>query len=299
MWESIFTTFESRTNEVWHLFVDWAAEHLLQILIIVIGAEILYRVSTKTINRVVHHATHRPDLFPTEVDRRKRVKTLDSLVNATLRVVIFIIATIMVINELGVNTGPLIASAGVIGVALGFGAQSLIKDFMSGFFIITENQYRVGDVIEIATMVGNVKVTGTVEAITIRTTVLRDLSGQLHHIPNGNIIVTTNMTMNYASLNEEIMLDKDTDIDKLEHVINHTGEELANSPDYKRTIIEPPHFERVETIAGEGVVVKILGKTIPGEQWKLKGVFYRRLLKAFDKNHIKLAHAQTIVHKGK
>ncbi len=296
MWESLLISLESRFNEVWHLFVDWAAAHLLQIIIIIIGAELVYRLGTKTINRIVHRATHRPDLFPTAVDRRKRLKTLDSLVNATLRLFVFIIATIMVINELGVNTGPLIASAGIIGVALGFGAQSLIKDFMSGFFIITENQYRVGDVIELSTQLGGFRVTGTVEAITIRTTVLRDLSGQLHHIPNGNIAVTTNMTMNFANLNEDVLVDKATDIDKLEHVINHVGEELAENPDYKRHIIEAPHFERIEVVSDDGLVVKVLGKTTPGDQWLIKGAFYRQLMKAFAKNHIKLAKAQAMIN---
>ncbi len=298
MWESLLNSLEDRINEVWHLLIDWSAAHLLQIIIIIIGAEVLYRFGAKTINKIVHRATHRPDLFPTESDRRKRVRTLDSLVNATLRIFIIIIAAIMIINELGVNTGPLIASAGIIGVALGFGAQNLIKDFMSGFFVITENQYRVGDVIEISTQLGGFRITGTVEGITIRTTVLRDLSGQLHHIPNGNIAVTTNMTMNFANLNEEILIDKSVDIDKLEHVINHVGEELASNPDFKRHIIEAPHFERIEMMSGDGLVVKVLGKTTPGDQWAIKGAFYRQLLKALEKNHIKLAQAQALIHKG-
>lgn len=289
MWETAFNSVELRLNEVWHLFVDWSAAHLLQIAIIVVGAEILYRVSTKTVNKVIHRATHRPDLFPTESDRKKRLKTLDSLINAVLRLGIFMIATIMVINELGVNTAPLIASAGVIGVALGFGAQSLIRDFMSGFFIITENQYRVGDVIDIITNVGGIKVSGTVEAITIRTTIIRDQDGKLHHVPNGNIMTASNLTMNYAGLNEDLAVSNKTDIDKLEHIINHVGEELVRDTKIGSKIIQPPYFDRVDRISGDAMVVKIFGKTTPGEQWRVRGAFYKKLQPALEKNHIKLS----------
>lgn len=293
MWESAFINVQSRLNEVWHLFIDWSSAHLLQIIIIVIGAELLYRALTKTISGIVHRATHRPDLFPTESDRKKRLKTLDSLINAVLRIGIFAIATIMVINEMGINTAPLIASAGIIGVALGFGAQSLIRDFMSGIFIITENQYRVGDVIEVTTNAAGIKVIGTVEAITIRTTVIRDQDGRLHHVPNGNIMATSNLTMNYAGLNEDLVVSSNTDIDKLEHIINHVGEELVHDTKVGKKIIQPPYFDRVDKINGDSMTVKIFGKTNPGEQWRVRGAFYKKLQPALEKNHINLTHSPT------
>lgn len=299
MWEQTLKGLGDNAHEVWLLIESWMADHLLHIIFIVVGAEILYRVLTKMLSTILHKTTHRPDLFPTELDRKKRVKTLDSLIRAVVRVGILIITAMMISNELGIDTGPLIASAGVIGVALGFGAQSLIRDFMSGFFIITENQFRVGDVIEVATSVASVRVSGTVEAITIRTTVIRDLSGQLHHIPNGNIMVTTNMTMNFAKINEELVVEQDTDIEKLEHVINHTGEELAASPTFKHRIIEPPYFARIDRINNDGLVVKVYGKTTPGEQWSVKGELYRRLTKALDKNNIALAQTHVTVSQVK
>lgn len=289
MWETAFNNVGSRINEVWHIFIDWSAAHLIQIIIIVVGAEILLRILTKTINKVIHKIAHRPDLFPTESDRKKRLKTIDSLINATLRLAIFIIATIMVVSELGINTAPLIASAGVLGVALGFGAQSLIRDFMSGFFIITENQYRVGDVVEITTNVGAAKISGTVDSITIRTTIVRDIDGKIHHIPNGNIMVASNLTMHYAGFNEDLAVNEKTDIDKLEHVINHVGEELIRDTKVGGQIIQPPYFDRVDRIGSNGIVVKIFGKTVPGEQWQVRGAFYKKLLPALEKNHIKLS----------
>jgi small conductance mechanosensitive channel len=288
MWESAFQSVQSRASEVWQLFSSWASQHLLQIIIIIVAAEIVYRVSTKAVSKLVHKATHRPDLFPTASDRKKRLKTIDSLVNATLRITVFAVAGIMIISELGINTGPLIASAGIIGVALGFGAQSLIKDFMSGFFVITENQYRVGDVIELSTLLGNTQISGTVEAITIRTTVVRDMDGKLHHFPNGNIAVASNMTMNYAQINEDIMVDLKTDVDKITHIINHIGEEMKADTKLGRKIVQPPHFERIDAVTKDGLAIKIMAKTTPGDQWLIKGELFKRLLPALEKNHIKL-----------
>ncbi len=289
MWVTAFDSVGSRINEVWHLFIDWSTAHLLQIIIIIVGAEMLLRILSKTVNKITHKMTHRSDLFPTESDRKKRLKTLDSLINATLRLTIFVIAIIMVISELGINTAPLVASAGVVGVALGFGAQSLIRDFMSGFFIITENQYRVGDVVEITTNIAASKVSGTVDAITIRTTIIRDIDGKIYHVPNGSIVISSNLTMHYAGFNEDLSVDYKTDLDKLEHIINHIGEELVRDVKIGSKIIQPPYFDRVDKISKSGVVVKVFGKTVPGEQWEVRGAFYKRLLPALAKQHIKLS----------
>jgi len=295
MWE---TSLNSNFADVWHQIATWMGDHLLNVVIIVVGAQIIFQLSIRAISKIIHKTARRPDLFPTESDRKKRVKTLDSLIRTALGAVIAVIASVMIASELGINTGPLVASAGVIGVALGFGAQSLIRDFMSGFFIITENQYRVGDVVHISTLVGTVEVTGEVEDISIRTTVVRDLDGSLHHVSNGSILVTTNLTMNYAQINEDITVNQDTDIDKLEHVINHVGEELAANPDFKSRILEPPHFDRMVRFTNEGVLIRVLGKTVAGDQWQVKGELYKRLKIAFEKNHIDLPAGPTHTKKS-
>lgn len=270
----------------------WLDLHLINIVVILVGAYFARKIITQFLSRAIKH-TVRHDLFPTEFDRKKRVQTLDALIGATVRILIWIIAAIMVISEIGIDTGPLLASAGILGVALGFGAQSLIKDFMSGMFIIIENQYRVGDVVELS------NISGVVEHITIRTTVVRDMDGDLHHIPNGSITVTTNKTMDFAQINEKFTVGIDSDIEELEHVINHVGEQLSADPNYKRHIIEPPHFGRVDGYDKDGMIVRVFGKTSPGEQWAIKGAFYKSLNKAFKKHHIEIPHTQLTIHESK
>ncbi|MCA9334228.1 mechanosensitive ion channel family protein [Candidatus Saccharibacteria bacterium] len=271
---------------------SWLASHFLSIVIILIFGYIAKFLLTKLMRKVVKQ-TVRHDLFPTESDKKKRLKTLDGLIGAIVGVVVWVVVIIMIINELGINTGPLLASAGVIGIVIGFGAQTLIKDFTTGLFIIAENQYRVGDVIEIN------GVSGVVEDITIRTTVLRDLDGHSHHIPNGSIDATTNMTMGYSNLHENFTVDLDTDIEQLEHIINHVGEQLTTNPSLKGLIIEPPKFTRVTGFNNDGLMIKVVGKTTPGDQWQVQGEFYKQLKKAFDRHKIGIPYPQVTVHQAK
>lgn len=271
---------------------QWFADHFLSIVIILVLGYVAKLLLTRLVRNIIKQ-TVRHDLFPTEVDRKKRLKTLDGLVGTVVGIFVWIVVIIMIVSELGINTGPLLASAGVIGIVLGFGAQTLIKDFTSGLFIIAENQYRVGDVIEIN------NISGVVEEITIRTTVLRDLDGHLHHIPNGSVDVTTNMTMDYANLHENFTVGTDTEIEQLEHVINHVGEQLTTNPELKALIVEPPKFARITGFNRDGLTVKVLGKTTPGDQWKVQGEFYKQLKKAFDRHHIQVPHRQLTVHNTK
>lgn len=260
---------------------EWIGNHGLNIAVIVLGAWLLKRFGAQIISQLLRH-TIRPDLYPTKADREKRLKTLSSLVGASIGIIIYIVAGIMIIGELGVNTAPLIASAGILGVALGFGAQSLIKDFVSGIFIIIENQYRVSDEVQLGS------VSGVVEAITIRTTVLRDLNGHVHHVPNGTITFTTNKTMDFGRINEDIEVAMDTDLDRLEHIINHVGQEIAALPEFKRHIHEAPHLASFRGFSSTGFRVKILGKTSANEHWRIRSELYKRLKDAFEQHKIKV-----------
>ncbi len=277
----MFNFFDQGYQNFLELVGNWLGQHGGAILIILATAWVAQRFGARLITRIFHQ-TVRQDLYPTKVDRERRLKTIDSLVGAFLRVSIYVIAIIMIMSELGINTGPLIASAGVLGIALGFGAQSLIKDFTSGMFIIFENQYRVGDIVELE------KVTGTVEAITVRTTVIRDFGGNLHHISNGMITHSANKTIGFGGINEDILFPSDVDIDRLRKLINKLGTDMSADPKFGPKIIEPPHFVRITDFEERGIKVKIYGTTTPNDSWQVRGEFYTRLLAALRQAKIKL-----------
>ena len=234
-------------------------------------------VLTSILNRALK--THP---FASETDRKKRADTLDSLLSAISKVLIGIVAVIMIVDELGINTAPLLASAGVVGVAFGIGAQSLIKDFTNGLFIIIENQYRVGDFVQFDT------IQGVVQAITIRTTILKDFDGNIHHVPNSSIVVATNMTFGSSGINQDLTVSMDTDMDKLEKVVNQVGEVMAADETLGKKIKRAPYFAQVVQFAERGVIIKVLGETTPGAQWKVKTELLKRLSEAFVKNNIDL-----------
>lgn len=292
MWEEFFTDLSDNAVHVFNLAGSWLDQHLLNILIILAGAYLLRKFGTKLIIKLLHK-TIRRDLYPTELDRKKRLQTLDSLTGAGMRVFAWLIASFMIISELGIDTTPLLASASVFGLAIGIGAQSLVKDFVSGVFIISENQYRVGDAVEIG------DVDGVVEAITIRTTIIRDLDGDLHHVPNGSITVTTNKTMDFGSINEDVVVARDTDLKALEHIINHVGERLVNEPSLKGFIVEAPYFSQIKGYDKDGIVVKILGKTTAGDSWKVRSELYRHLTKAFKQHDVVVPYGEFTIHQTK
>lgn len=272
----------------WHNIGHFWSDHAFNLLVIFLVAWLAKRYGGQFVTRIFH-STIRADLYPTKSDRIKRLETIDSITNAILQIAVYIIAGIMIVSELGVNTTPIVASAGVLGVALGFGAQSLIKDFTSGIFIIIDNQYRVGDIVRLD------KITGKVEAITIRTTVLRAFDGTLYHVPNGSINATANLTMSFSGIEEDIIFDSDTDITKLAMIIDKTGKELADDPVFKKMIIDPPHFLRVVGLDVNGIKVKILGRTTASDSWEVRGEFYKRLIVALRKAHVEFPATQVIV----
>lgn len=249
---------------------EWAQTHGLNIIIIIVATFVLRRMTFLLITSVLNRAIrHHP--FANESDRKKRTATLDGLVNTVTKLVFWSVATIMIVDELGINTAPLLASAGILGVALGIGAQSLIKDFTNGLFIIIENQYRVGDYVRFD------QVEGIVEAITIRTTILRDMDGNIHHVPNSSIVVSTNMTFGHSGINQDLTVSLDTDLDKLAEVIDKIGTDLAENEAWHTKIKTAPHMAQIVSFGERGVVVKILGQTTPGSQWKVKTELIKRL----------------------
>ncbi len=272
--------------------ISWLQTGGLKILLIIVGAWIFNRFGSGIIRRIVRQVI-KPDAYASRREEKLREDTLISIISAVMRVAVWLIAIMIVLTELSIDIGPLIAGAGVVGFAVGFGAQTLIKDFIAGIFIILENQYRVGDVVELN------GVGGKVIAITMRTTVLRDLNGSIHHIPNGTVKLATNKTMEYARINIDIGVSYASDLDKVEQVINQVGKKMAQDKELKNDIVEPPKFARVKEFSDAAVVVKVLGKVMPSKQWRIAGEFRRQIKSAFDKAGIEIPYPQIVVHQAK
>lgn len=207
--------------------------------------------------------------------------------------ILIVLAILMILQEFGLKIGPILAGAGIVGVAVGFGGQYLIKDVITGLFMILENQYRIGDVVKID------GTGGVVQDITLRKTTLRDMDGTVHHINHGSIVLVSNQSKDFARVNIEIGVAYDTDLEHLIKVIDSTGMELAEDPFFKQSIISPPKFLRVQEFADSAIIVKILGDTRPLKQWEVAGELRKRLKIAFDREGIEIPFPQTVIHKAK
>ncbi len=263
-------------------------EHGLKILAICIGAYIVQNISGYFIARAVRSLV-RPGTL-SRMAEEKRENTLIQVISGTAVVMIWVVTVLMILSELGVAIGPLLAAAGIAGVAVGFGGQYLIRDIITGMFIILENQYRVGDVVCFG------DTCGSVEHISLRLTMIRDLDGTVHHIPHGEVKVVSNMTKGYARVNLDVGVGYGSDISKVIEVINRVGWELSEDPYWKDQIMEAPAFLRIDTFGDSALVVKILGKTQPLSQWDVTGELRKRLKSAFDEAGIEIPFPQRVIH---
>jgi small conductance mechanosensitive channel len=195
----------------------------------------------------------------------------------------------MVLGKLGLDIGPAVAGLGVVGIAVGFGAQSLVRDYLNGALILIENQFARGDVVRIA------GVAGTVEDFTLRRTTLRDLDGVVHTVPNGEIHVASNQTRVWARINQDVTIAYGSDIDKAIDVVDNVGREMAGDPVWRRRVLEAPRVERVEALAEYGVTLKILGTVRAADQWVASGDFRKRLLAAFKEHGIEIPRPQRVI----
>jgi moderate conductance mechanosensitive channel len=212
----------------------------------------------------------------------KRIKTLISVLRKTFYVVLWSVAVMIVLSQLGINIGPLVATAGVLGLAVSFGAQSLIKDFINGLFLILENQVRLGDV-AIINGTG-----GLVEAINLRTIVLRDLSGVVHIFPNGSINTISNMTLGWSAYVFDIGVAYKEDTDHVSEVMSNVLDSMRAEEKYSKMILAPLEVFGVDDFGDSAVVVKARVKTQPIKQWEVAREYRRRLKKAFDEKGIEI-----------
>ncbi|OHA16684.1 MAG: potassium transporter KefA [Candidatus Taylorbacteria bacterium RIFCSPLOWO2_12_FULL_43_20] len=271
----------------------WLISHGLKIVGILAAAYILKKFGFAFIGRLVRKIAGKSGLLLSLEAEKQREDTLIKVFNTTLGVALWVVAGMMILSELGINIGPLLAAAGVAGLAFGFGGQYLIRDVISGLFIIFENQYRVGDVLCAAGKCG------LVEDINLRLTVLRDLDGTVHNIPNGEIHVASNLTKNYSRVNLNIGVAYDSDLEKVIEVVNKVGKELAEDPKWKEHILKAPEFLRVDDFGDSAIIIKILGDTKPIQQWGVMGELRKRLKIAFDKEGIVIPFPQRVFHQAK
>ena len=266
----------------------------LEIIIIIIVAIALYWVGPRVVMWLTRHAfvTTYQRTLPKK-DLEKRHKTLGGLFANVWRIIVVVIAGYAIFTHFFSSEAlaPLFASAGIIGVAFGFGAQSLVKDFLSGVFIISENQYRVGDIIEIDGF------GGTVERIGVRSTVIRDVEGNVHFFPNGVVQHVINKTMGYSKVYFTITVAPDTNISTASDIINRIGEEISGEEKWQRKVIEPPHFDILGDFNASSISLVVSGKTQPSDQWALTAEMRRRILREFEKEHIELGAASPGKHK--
>ena len=227
--------------------------------------------------------------------RAQRIESIGQVTRAMTSVMVWSIGVMMALGSFGVNLGPLIASAGIVGVALGFGAQSLVKDFLSGMFMLAEDQFGVGDIVDLG------EATGVVESISLRTTSLRGVDGTLWFVPNGEITRVGNMSQEWARALLDISVAYDADVDAALEVIARAAEEFSRRPEYEDRVLEPPEILGVEDLGADAVVIRLWIKTVPGEQYGMARALRRDIKLALDDAGIAIPFPQRTVwlrHEG-
>jgi small conductance mechanosensitive channel len=223
---------------------------------------------------------------------KKRAQTLGNILRDVLLVIFSFVALLMILGELGIQLGPLLATAGIGALAIGFGAQSLVKDVINGFFIILENQYRIGDAVDVA------GVSGLVESLTLRRTVLRDVEGRVHIIPNGEIRVVSNCSKEWARSVLDIGISYGEDLDRIIDVLSRIGKEMEADEGFKEALLEPIQILGVERFGESQLVVRMVVKTAPLKQWEVSRELRKRIKNRFDEEGIQIPYPHRILFWG-
>lgn len=276
----------------------WLIAKPLKILLIVVIALVLRFLAHRAINRLVRSTAEgvptllRPlrDRAAAHIEvggllserRQQRAQTIGSVLRSTASAVVLVVAFMLVLGELGINLAPLIASAGIVGVAVGFGAQNLVKDFLSGMFMILEDQYGVGDTIDVG------EATGVVEAVGLRTTRVRDVDGTVWYVRNGEIIRVGNQSQGWSRAVLDVPISYSTDLRRVRSVLKEIADALWQDEDYADLILEEPTLTGVESMGPDGLVVRLMVKTKPEQQRTVARELRARIKERFDEEGIAL-----------
>jgi moderate conductance mechanosensitive channel len=294
-------------NELLARGADWLATVPLRLLLIFLVAFVVNRLVRRSITSFVERTT-KEEVQAARRRLRKytpqslqatsavaplraasRAQTIGFVLKSSASIIIYSIAALTALAEVGINLAPLIAGAGIAGVALGFGAQSLVKDFLSGLFMLAEDQYGMGDVIDVG------EATGTVEAVNLRTTKLRAVDGTVWHVPNGEIRRVGNMSQQWARALLDVEVAYSTDIGRAEQVVKEVADPVWREDTWRTDILEEPEIWGVQSLGASGIAIRLVVKTQPGRQWAVSRELNRRIKDRFDAEGIEIPFPQQVM----
>lgn len=292
MLQQIFT--QEFWNELFQNFLEWTVNQLPAILFLIVLWFVLLKFINILVRRLrkilINHATKSPKY--NTIEASKRINTLLGILKGLGKIIIWSVFLMTILKKLGIDIGPILAGAGILGLAIGFGAQELVRDFISGFFILLENQVRSGDY---AIINGT---QGLIESIELRTITMRDFSGVVHVFQNGKIDSLSNMTKEWSAIILEIGVAYKEDVDEVINIMQDVGDKMQNDPKYKEIIIERLKIHGLDKFADSALIIRARLKTIPGEQWDTAREYRKRLKKSFDEKGIEIPFPHTTVYWG-
>ncbi|MEQ8719387.1 MAG: mechanosensitive ion channel family protein [Acidimicrobiales bacterium] len=301
--------FEQTDNEFLATAADWVIDRPLSIIVILIGAFVLSRLAKRAIRHLSSEITDATTgdklaglrgstagrLLMEDGESARaasRAETLSTVLSSVASAVIWGLASLMILGELSIEIGPLIAGAGVAGIALGFGAQTVVRDFLTGLFMLIEDQFGVGDIIDVG-QIGGPDIVGVVEKVSLRTTTLRDLQGTVWHVPNGEILRVANKSQLWSRALLDIEVSYDTDLRLAEGIIQRVANEMWENDDGPGVhILEEPEVWGVQSLGASGIALRLVIKTEPAEQWPIERELRLRIKEAFDEAGIEIPFPQ-------
>jgi len=270
----------------------WFLSNGIVIILMIIAIWIIIRVISRTLPKLVITFVMSRAEYGEKEETEKRANTLSKVFTGGAQIVVLIAGIFMILSKLEIPVGPVLAGFGVVGIAVGFGAQHLVRDIISGIFIIAENQYRTGDVVTIADK------SGLVEDINLRRTILRDLEGIVHVVPNGDITVSSNRTKNYSRVVLDIGVAYKENLERVILILNQIGNELSADPVFGLSIIKSPQVLRIQSFDDSSITIRLLGDCKPMRQWQIRSELIRRIKARFDLEGIEIPFPHQTIYWG-
>ncbi|WP_066268874.1 mechanosensitive ion channel family protein [Hydrogenophaga palleronii] len=272
----------------WWISLGGAATAMLRIVVIIALAWLVVGVTRRAMRTLRTRISDRMD----DREAAKRAQTLDQVFRYLITVVVSLVAGMLVLAEIGVSVAPILGAAGVVGLAVGFGAQSLVKDYVTGFFLLLENQIRQGDVVKLS------EHSGVVEQVTLRYVQLRDYDGNVHYVPNGYISTVINMTRDFSNAVVDVRVALRENVEEVMEVMRDVAAQLRSDPAFAPRILGDLEIAGVDSWAESAVIIRCRLRTLPIEQWGIKREYLRRLKSAFDAKGIQIPVPHLMVYAG-